>query len=325
MQNTIWRSITTGAVGTLATLTCLSGQAVETRIHQVGRIRVVYQMDGPNAVKPDDVNQNGLPDQVEDLMTQVNAARLLFVEILGFPDPLETERFRSARFIDIRIRNKNILGCNGTAYDEVQSFGIPGDPKGTLSIGFCVSSSLEADNLTPAHEFFHLIQYSTSYFKNRWYTEGTARWSERALGDGSLGPVHPLVSWPLPEDKIAAVYAMSYDASEYFWNPLAAKLDPKGLIPDSAELKHLQAMTYTDGTPVLKDLDLTGWQFVRDVIVELGKIDDLAFRELGYDRWSEANQFSPRNNPFILQAVKVVVRRHEVASSNSNGNRSGEH
>lgn len=288
-------------------LTCSAAQAIENRIHQAGKVRVTFQTEGPNAVKAEDRNQNGIPDQVEDILTQVVAARLLFVEVLGFPDPLQTERFCSASFLNIRIRGKDALKANGLAFDEIQR------SKDGDWIGMAVSSSLSAtSNLTPAHEFFHLIQYSTSYFKNRWYTEGTARWSERGLGIGSLGPAQVLDSWPLPEEQAAAVFAMSYGASEHFWNPLAAKLDAKGLIPESEALKRLQELKYTDGTPVLKDLKLSGWEFVRDVIIELGKIDKTAFRELGYERWSEANQFSPQNNIYILRAIENVVKRHQA-------------
>lgn len=70
-------------------------------------------------------------------------------------------------------------------------------------------------------------------------------------------------------------------------------------------------MRYTDGTPVLKDLQITGWAFIRDVIHELGKADDTTFHELGYDRWSKASQFSKQSNPSILKAVEQVARRHE--------------
>jgi hypothetical protein len=59
----------------------------------------------------------------------------------------------------------------------------------------------------------------------------------------------------------------------------------------------------------LKDNQLTGWRLIRDVLAELDQADDVAFRQLGYARWSEENQRSPRNNPFILQAVADVVQR----------------
>lgn len=164
-------------------------------------------------------------------------------------------------------------------------------------------------NLTPAHEFFHLIQYSTTYFKNRWFLEGTARWSERALGAGSLGTARVLSTWPLSDEQKKAVTGMDYEASDHLWNPLAARSDKDGVMPESAALKELQAMVYTDGRPVLKDLRLTGWAFIRDLIVELGRIDDEAFRELGYDRWSEDNQRSPKNDAYLFRTIEKVMAR----------------
>jgi hypothetical protein len=291
-----------------ALLAGVTGQAGEDRVHQQGKIRVFYQTVGEHAVERDDRNQNGIPDQVENVLSQTVAAQLLFVETLGFPDPFQQERFRAASFLDIHIRHKNKLKSNGLAFDELQRFNKLGDPTGTVSIAFSVASSVKAEsNLTPAHEFFHLIQYSTTYFKNNWFAEGTARWSEAGLGVDNLGPVREFVAWPLPKEQSSALFKMSYEASEHFWNPLAAKSDSKGLIPDSPALKLLQSMRYTDGTAVLKDLRFTGWAFIRAVVIELGKIDDLAFRESGYTEWSEANQFSSKNNSTILRAVEAVV------------------
>jgi hypothetical protein len=283
-------------------------QASEDRIYQTGKFCVRFQTNGIHAIASEDRNQNGIPDQAEDILTQVMAAHLLFVDVLGFPDPFQTERFRSARFLDITIRSKSVLKCNGLAYDELQR------SKNGDWIGMKVASSIHAtSNLTPAHEFFHLIQYSTSYFKNNWFAEGTARWSESALGTGSLSPPKKLDTWPLSKEEAAALFRMSYDAADHFWNPLAYKLDASGVIPDSAALKRLQAMRYTDGSPVLKDLNLHGWKFIRDVIIELGSVDDDAFQKFGYDRWSEKNQFAPQNNAVILEAVENVVKRHEEA------------
>jgi len=291
---------------------CVAALASAQQVHRVDDIRIFYDTSGQHAVDLNDVNSNNIPDQVEDVMTQVRAARMMFVEVLGFPEPLKTERFRKAAFIDIHFRHKDVLKMNGVAYDELQHFKKAGDPADTLSICFNVATSVKAPaNLTPEHEFFHLIQYSATYFKNRWFLEGTARWSERALGAGHLGIVRLHSSWPLPAEKTNAVFGMAYEASEHFWNPLAAKLDSKGVIPDSPALQLVQGMAYTDGTPVLKDLRLTGWELIRDVLLELGKTDDIAFREQGYDRWSEENQRSPKNDAYLLRTVAEVVMRHQ--------------
>lgn len=292
------------AVGLLPAL------APAERVHQEGKIRVFYQLEGQHAVNPADENKNGVPDQVEDVLTQVVAARTVFVEVLGFPDPLQTERFRTASHIDIGFRHKEVLKSNGVTYDELQRYNKPGDPKGALSISFTLATSVKApSNLTPAHEFFHLIQNSTTFFKNRWFTEGTARWSERALGAGGLGVAKILSAWPLPEDQAVAVYKMTYEASDHFWNPLAAKADDKGAIPESPALARVQALRYTDGTPVLKDLRLTGWRFIREVLRALDEADDVAFRQLGYERWSEENQRSPKNDAYIMRCVLGVLEK----------------
>lgn len=62
--------------------------------------------------------------------------------------------------------------------------------------------------------------------------------------------------------------------------------------------------------PVLKDLQLTGWAFMRDVMIEVGQIDDLAFRELAYDRWSEETQRSSKNDTYLWRAIEAVAQRH---------------
>lgn len=280
--------------------------------HQQGRIRIFYHTEDQHAVDSTDSNGNQIPDQVEDILTQTLAAQTLFVEVLQFPDPFQTERFREAKFLDINLRHRDVLKSNGVAYDELQRFKRPQDPEGTLSLCFNVATSVQANaNLTPAHEFFHIIQNSVTYFKNSWYTEGTARWSESGLGIGALGPVTPLSAWPLSDEQAAAIFTASYEAAPRFWNPLAARLDSQDALPASPALSRLQVMTYVDGTPVLKDTRFTGWAFIREVLLELGRIDDTAYRDLGYERWSEENQRSSKNNAFILDAVVRIARSHE--------------
>ena len=43
------------------------------------------------------------------------------------------------------------------------------------------------------------------------------------------------------------------------------------------------------------------------VLQELAKMDDIAFSDFGYDRWSEDNQRSPKNDEPMLRAVEAVV------------------
>jgi hypothetical protein len=280
------------------------------QVHVEGITRVCYFTEGQHAVEPVDANGNGLPDQVEDLMTQTLAARRLFVEVLGFPDPFKSERFNRAQYLDIHLRHREVLKSNGVAYDELQRYNRQGDPPGTLSLCFNVATSVKPSrNLTPAHEYFHLIQYGATYFKNRWFTEGMARWSERGLGLGGLGPAKPLAAWPLAADSREALFGMAYDAAEAFWNPLVAGAGEEEVIPDTAVTQELRALRYTDGKPVLADVKLTGWRWMRRVLNALAEADDRAFAELGYTSWTEENQRSQQNSRFILEAVEKTVEQ----------------
>jgi len=304
-------SILALAIAALAA-TCFAAEVDRPRIeYRLGKIRVFYATEGLHKVGLLDRDQNGVPDQVEDLAKQTWAAYSLFVETLGFPNPFTSERFRVAAFLDIHLIDRSVLKNNGVAFDELQRFNRPTDPPNTQTLCFNVATSVKASsNLTPAHEFFHLIQSGATYFKNAWFTEGTARWSEKALGAGALGVVRYNGPWPLADARRDAVFAKSYDASVDFWNPLALIDDPVGDIPEERIKPELRQLTYSSGLPVLQDRRLHGWAFMRDVLLELGKVDDVAYRELGYSRWSEANQNSPQNNRYIYQAVLEVARRH---------------
>jgi hypothetical protein len=60
---------------------------------------------------------------------------------------------------------------------------------------------------------------------------------------------------------------------------------------------------------VLKDFDLTGWQFIGELLQALDAADDLIQRERGLGRWPEAEQFSPANNAVIHRVVTELVAR----------------
>lgn len=273
-----------------------------------GKIRVFYATEGPHAVAPDDLNKNGTPDQPEDVATQAWAAWRLWTN-LDYPDPLQSPRYRGVRWIDVHLLARDLLKHNGVAYDEIRSFERPGDDPGTLSLCFDVATSVKAPaNLTPAHEMFHIVQNGITFFKNPWLTEGTARWSERGLGKGALSARPAGAAWPPPAPDMPAVYASAYDAAATYWEPLLARADPTGRIPKDKLDPELLKATYVNGDPVLKDLDLTGWELLRDIFVALGKADDDVHRDRKLDRWPEAEQKSPANNSVIHQVVQETVR-----------------
>lgn len=273
------------------------------------QMRFFYTTQGPHAVDATDANGNQVPDQVEDIATQTRAAWLLFIEGLDFPNPFLGERFRGVEHLDVHLISKEVLKSNGVAYDEIQHFKRKGDPDGTRSLCFNVATSIKAPvNLTPAHELFHIIQNGACFFKNRWYTEGTARWSEKALG---LGGVSAGLKgrWPPTEELWQKLDTLAYDAAAQFWEPLALRYDPKGDLPLERIPSAVREMKYVNGEPVLKDLKLHGWEVIRDILDELGAADGQAAKERGLLRWSEEDQRSPKNTPHIRKVVEAVLAR----------------
>ncbi|MFT5718635.1 MAG: hypothetical protein ACI9T7_002842 [Oleiphilaceae bacterium] len=74
------------------------------------------------------------------------------------------------------------------------------------------------------HELFHLYQNGYTFFKNRWYTEGTARWSELVMS-GHIGRGEELPKTTIQKEEL---FNKSYGANK-FWNELIAKVDQKTL------------------------------------------------------------------------------------------------
>jgi hypothetical protein len=229
---------------------------------------------------------------------------------LGFVDPFTAERYRDVAWLDIHLLPRSLLGSNGMTYDELQSFQRPGDPAGTLSLCFDVATQVHAErNLTPAHEVFHLIQNSATYFKNRWYTEGTARWSERGLGVGGNALANTSSVWPPAADDLPSLFLTSYEAADRYWRPLLEQTDPHGWLPLEAIPSEIRSARYVNGESVLKDFELTGWKFIRDVLAALAVADDEAFASRELSRWTEAEQRSTANDMIIHQTIADCFRR----------------
>lgn len=284
------------------------------RHHVLGAIRVFYTDVGPSAVPTVDTDNNGVPDQVEDVAKQIWAARELFCNELNFQDPIGCERYSKVTCIEVRLRSRDEFGKNGVAFENAQKARpIPEGNNADTALVMTIATSVEpAINATPAHEFFHLIQYGSTYFKNRWYLEGQARWAEHALGKEGLGDVRYDAKgpWPQETNHLQQLVGMTYDSEFVLWNPIARAADQKGVLPKLTPKLH--ALAYANGSLVVQDDLLNGHQLMHEILLELGRMDDIAFLKLKYGDWTEDNQKSPTNNPFIYEAIMNALRRHQT-------------
>ena len=285
-------------------------RAALDRVHHADEFRIFYSFDGPDAL-PDraDINSNGVPDRIENIALQLVAARTIYTDAMKLRHPLQSPRYAGrAKFIDVNVGALPFEAGgkkqNGSAGDAVVNYRRSADPEGGVPVlTIDIARGLPPENLTPAHELFHSFQYGYTLFKNAWFLEGLARWSEHALRAGSGSPG----SLPRSPKDLEALFAASYDASG-FWNAVASALDPEGRLDVPAGLREAR---YVDRpAPVVADDVLCGVEAMRRVLEALDRADDAVSRREGLDPldWKESRQKAPENNPCIWSAVTEALR-----------------
>ncbi|MFK5921991.1 MAG: hypothetical protein QM496_07415 [Verrucomicrobiota bacterium] len=291
------------------------------QVHIVDEFRIYYTRQGNDALPEiQDLNNNAIPDRIENIALQLTTARELYTHVLKLRHPLESPRYKNqARFIDVNVGSlplsptfdaEKIKG-NGSAGDEVINYYRPSDPEAGIQVlTMDISKTLGHKNLTPAHELFHLFQSSYTMFKNSWFTEGTARWTEFAFREGSGRPK----DLPLTKSEQEKLFAMKYDA-EGFWSGLAQAAFPQKPINVPAELLRRTYVGSKD--PVIRDTKFHGALLILPLLQALDKTDDRVTAKLKLKPfgWSETQQRSADNNPYIWSAIVDIVAKQASTSS----------
>ena len=295
-------------VGALMSLMLMlaSTATVGAEVYHQDVVYVIYQTEGEDAVPNVDVNDNGVPDMVEDTATQINAARKVFHDVFDFPDPLKSKRYSKIKSIEVVVTARKSKG-NGVAYSSPHNKSRRDPNENVLLIK--VVSDLKNTNSTPAHEYFHLIQYGTSWFSNPWYLEGMARWSQDAVAEIKKYPNGKNMSWTL-KDKAseAKIFEGKYNVAKLLWYPLAVALDDKQKIPDSLVKKY----RYADGSPVFKDNVFYGPNVMRQIMLMLPSKEEQAAEEFGgRSQWRKKGRRNPQNNKYILECVRAVYNERK--------------
>ena len=281
----------------LATISSASAE-----IYQQGVVCVIYERTGETAVKDTDLNRNDVPDAIEDIATQLNAARELFHDVCGFPDPLGSERYANAKYIEIDIDLRSRMGHNGLAYSGKRKSQI--DPN-AQALHVRIASSVDPHkNPTAEHEYFHLIQYGATYFRNGWYLEGMARWSQDAVQAIKQYPSSKKLAQTLDSpNSTAAIFKAKYNAANLLWYPLAVDGKDKIKIPSALIAKY----KYVDGAPVFEDDVFYGPNVMKRVLLALkSKESEAAEAFGGQKQWRKDGVRSAKNDVFILECVRAV-------------------
>ncbi len=278
--------------------------------------RVFYTLSGADALPQDkraDVDSNGIPDVAQDALLQVIVADQLYRDVLGLRSPLAGPRYSQIKHIDIHLLGRTIENdpqLKGMSYDGIIDFKRPLDrvaPVKSLGIDLAVAN-IPARNLTAAHELFHAYQNGYTMYKNRWFTEGTARWIESAFhaGSGSEGTI------PKSTRERDSLFATTYEASG-FWRALARRADAAGTIripPDLLGVRYVAG-----GNPIIEDTQFYGANWIRFILEEMDAQDDVTSAREGLDpfAWEESRQKSSQNDIVIWEAIKSACRKRNVS------------
>ena len=278
-------------------------QPASAAVYQQGVVYVIYEESGDSAPKNNaDINSNGVPDVIEDIATQVNAAREVFNNVFNFPDPLKAERFQNVTSIEVDIEAKETMKVNGIAYGDVRknSKHNPNERAIRIKVANTVNPH---KNATPAHEYFHLIQYGMTYFRNAWYLEGMARWAQDCVSKKSYpnGLDVPItLNSKAAENKI---YQEKYKAADLLWYPLAVNMKDKQTIPSNIVNKY----KYVDGSEVFHDDIIYGPNVMRNVLETMKTKEEAAAAQFGgIKQWRSKGKRDEQNNSYIMDSVREV-------------------
>ncbi|MDH4989324.1 hypothetical protein QEZ48_00550 [Aquamicrobium lusatiense] len=279
-----------------------------------------------------DANGNGVPDLVENVARQADAARRAFVH-LGFRDPLENPGYRAVKHIDINMLS---MRFNGRAYDAAVHYpGAPGRGTGcTLRID--ISTHLEShmvgsgarrrraeftqDWFVVAHEMFHLFQYGRTPLKRSWINEPTAKWAEYALRRGDLFPpghTPDILPSTFEEFELSVIRHPTGPVANRFWSRLIRSTEQQSV--RTVLPPELRALAYTDGRPVLKDHTIRGAPFVSRILEEMAALSSkvLTTGDRVQDKRMTIDRISPRRDRALLDLIRSVAR--DQAGENPRG------
>lgn len=262
--------------------------------------RVWYATEGSNALKSLAINSsvNDNPIVINDLILQLHTADKYFSEVLKLTHPLSKQRYNKAEFIDVHV--VDMKRASGIAFDEViaEKSSLSADPF-SCGVKIRINKKLNpSKNITPAHELFHIYQYSNSMFKSSWYLEGMTRWVEQAF----VGPKKRDRTAIIPS-SCSDVYKESYSASRY-WQDLAKRKNAKDVFIS----QDLLVLKYSNGQPVFKNSVFKHGSIIKDIF---GKLEAESLKvskkiDLSSYKWPERIQRSSRFDSNICKAVESI-------------------
>ncbi|WP_164709177.1 hypothetical protein [Acinetobacter sp. B51(2017)] len=249
-----------------------------------------------------DQNNNAVPDYVEDVATQAIASREIF-KAAGFRHPLHSPRYNNVKNISIFIQD---MKGNGVAYEAPASHPNLPNPM-PCSLVLHISSDLKdfPGNYwtTVTHELFHLYQYGYTQFKNTWYLESLANWSERALRVDLVSSTKNLPA--LPQSSRGIQKEIIGKAYNPLWKRLSVIEGHDRLVIPA----HLQKMRYSNGSLVFKDHEWRNTALVLNLMQNLEQSSLKISKDKQWNayNWKESDQRLKQWDAMIWKNIQAAL------------------
>ncbi len=258
-----------------------------------GEFHIYYTQEGENAFPWIGASPQRIRDMLDGLADQLSEANRFYGDQLGLARPLGGARYRNVRAIDVHILK--LEGKKGSTGDEPIVYRYRNFDGAAPALTITLSTQWNPPNLTPNHEVFHTYQYGYTFFKNAWFLEGMARSMEKAFKGGEVR------TEPLPRHgELQQLMARSYGA-DVFWNRLMylcdASCSGSGVAGADKRDSYLPRARFCGG------------KLVRATLEQYQTLDKEAARLRGIDPndWPEDEQWSERNNPFLLRGLRRAI------------------
>ncbi len=164
-----------------------ASDVVESWEEPTGAVRVHYSVEGPNATRLDDDDDDGVPDFAQDVAV-VSAEVLDFYALdLGLRLPIGEEEMGLGELggsyaLDVYLVDFDHNGDGAWGNDACLDG--PNHCSGYLTIendfsGYGYPSLAAAIDILTSHELFHGVQAAYDAYQEVWFSEGTAVWGEK--------------------------------------------------------------------------------------------------------------------------------------------------
>ena len=232
-----------------------------------------------------------VPDAVINLSRQLSAANNFFLSNLHLSSPLLHSPYK---FVDTINVFYSKIKLDGFAFSSPSREIIANGETTRCGLKIIFNSRLDPTKSTaPAHELFHLYQYRYSQFKQGWYLEGLARWSEsifRRRNDIAINEV--------TRDNCNLFFNDTYHAN-VFWRSIAVHY------PDIKITGSQRQLTYLNNDRIFKEIEFTGGGLIKKLLVNLEKASFDMSKVRGFQpfNWPVSARRSADLNPFICQHI----------------------